>query len=198
MKNLNLSIPNIFDLSKIDVSRDFIEKRIDIEIETQEFFEYVNSKINVDRVGEVVFAVKDGDSILLVRQGEYPQGLYRVPSGGIGIGENVIDALKREVKEELAIEVQKFYLIGVIEYNLFYKDKSYKFFSFVFLIEGYKKDSFAKTDGEISEVLPVKIPKIKDYCDIIERQNGFWKDWGSLRYHSTYLVYEYLTQKRID
>ncbi|ABP67367.2 NUDIX hydrolase [Caldicellulosiruptor saccharolyticus DSM 8903] len=197
MSNLKVRLPSMFDLSEIDVSRDLIEKKIDIEIETQEFFEYVNSKINVDRIGEVVFAVKNGDFILLVRQDEYPQGLYRVPSGGIGIGEKVVDALKREVKEELGIDVQKFSLIGVIEYNLCYKHKSYKFFSFVFLIDDYKKDSFAETDGEISEVLPVEVPRIKDYCDIIEQQSGFWKDWARLRYHSTYLVYEYLTQKRI-
>lgn len=198
MSNLKLSLPSTFDLSEIDVSRDLIEKKVDVEIETQEFSEYVTSKINVDRVGEVVFAIKNGDSILLVRQNEYPQGLYRIPSGGIGIGEKVIDALKREVKEELGIDVQKFSLIGVIEYNLCYKDKSYKFFSFVFLIDDYKKHSFAETDGEVSEVLLVEVPKIKDYCDIIKHQSGFWKDWGCLRYHSTYLVYEYLTQKRIS
>ncbi|WAM32957.1 NUDIX hydrolase [Caldicellulosiruptor morganii] len=197
MKYLKTSLPDIFDLNGIDVSENLIEKKVDIEIETQEFFEYVSSKINIDRIGEVVFAVKTGDSVLLVRQSEYPHGLYRIPSGGIGIGERVVNALKREVKEELAIDVEKFSMIGIIEYNLSYKLKSYKFFSFVFLIDDYRKNDCVDTDGEISEVLAVEIPEIKYYCDIIKQQSGFWKDWGNLRYPSTYLVYEYLTQKRI-
>lgn len=195
MRNLNSSLPNIFDLSEINISDDLITKEVNMEIETQEFFEYVSSKINVDRIGEVVFALKSDDSILLTRQNEYPEGLYRIPSGGIGIGEKVLEALKREVKEELGIDIKRFSLIGVIRYNIFYKDKKFEFFSFVFLIDDYTKDSFAKTDGEISEALFVEIPKIKDFCDIMIVQSNFWKDWGCLRYHSTYIVYEYLTQK---
>lgn len=46
------------------------------------------------------------DKILLVKNWFGP-GLWQLPGGGIKMGESVTDAAKRELKEELRIEVKK-------------------------------------------------------------------------------------------
>uniref|UniRef100_A0A7C5Z5W6 NUDIX hydrolase n=1 Tax=Caldicellulosiruptor owensensis TaxID=55205 RepID=A0A7C5Z5W6_9FIRM len=198
MKDLEKLFQTKFDLERIPIASDLIVKEVTVTIEDREFFEYVKSKINVDRIGEVVFAIKDGEDVLVVRQKEYPDKVYRIPSGGIGLNENVDEALKREVKEELALNIKAFLLIGAIKYNLVWLQEHFDFYSFVFLIEKYEKDNLAKTDGEISEAIKVSLDELKNLCDILKEQKGFWGDWGKFRFYSTYLVYEYLVRKKIN
>ncbi|AEM73257.1 NUDIX hydrolase [Caldicellulosiruptor acetigenus] len=198
MKGLEELFQARFDLEKIPIASDLIVREVTVTIEDREFFEYVKSKINVDRIGEVVFAIKDGEEVLVVRQKEYPDKVYRIPSGGIGLNEDVDEALKREVKEELALNIKDFLLIGAIKYNLVWLQEHLDFYSFVFLIEKCEKDNLAKTDGEISEAIKVSLDGLKNLSDILKEQKGFWGDWGKFRYHSTYLVYEYLVRKKIN
>jgi ADP-ribose pyrophosphatase YjhB (NUDIX family) len=198
MKGLEELFQARFDLEKIPIASDLIVREVTVTIEDREFFEYVKSKINVDRIGEVVFAIKDGEEVLVVRQKEYPDKVYRIPSGGIGLNEDVDEALKREVKEELALNIKDFLLIGAIKYNLVCLQEHLDFYSFVFLIEKCEKDNLAKTDGEISEAIKVSLDGLKNLSDILKEQKGFWGDWGKFRFYSTYLVYEYLVRKKIN
>jgi len=198
MKDLEEFFQTRFDLERIPIASDLIVKEVTVTIEDREFFEYVKSKINVDRIGEVVFAIKDGEEVLVVRQKEYPDKVYRIPSGGIDLNENVDEALEREVKEELALDIKDFLLIGAIKYNLVWLQEHFDFYSFVFLIEKYEKNNLAKTDGEISEIKKVSLDELKKLCDILKEQKGFWGDWGKFRFYSTSLVYEYLVRKKIN
>lgn len=189
----DLAFQNRFNLEGVVIASDLIKKRINLLIESEEFYHYLSSKINIDRMGEVVFAIEENNKIWLVRQSEYPEGIYRVPSGGIGLREPVASALIREIKEELAIEAIDYKLIGVIEYELSYKHTSFEFYSFVFLVEKFLKDENLKTDGEISEVLSTPIEKTEEYFKLLLNQHGFWGDWGRLRYYSSNIVWEYLS-----
>ena len=193
MSKSELNIHDRFDLKGVVIAPDLIKRSVDVVIETEEFYDYVSSKINVDRLGEVVFAVRENNKIWLTRQFEYPDGVYRIPSGGIGLEEPILNALKREVQEELGINIIDYKLIGFIEYKISYKEKLLDFYSFVFLIEKFSKDSEIETDGEISEILPVEINNMKKYIDVLLNQKGFWKDWGKLRYQSSHIIFEYLT-----
>ena len=50
--------------------------------------------------------VRKGDSVLLVRRGQEPaKGRWVIPGGAVELGEGVIDALHRELREECGIEV---------------------------------------------------------------------------------------------
>lgn len=60
-------------------------------------------------VGAVVFQKQ---SVLLIRRGKAPnQGLWSLPGGRVNLGENLEDAVKREVAEETGILVNPIKLV---------------------------------------------------------------------------------------
>ena len=64
-------------------------------------------------VGAIV--VKDG-RVLLARRGKEPsRGLWSVPGGAVRLGEELKAAAKREVREELGIEVELTDVVEVLE-----------------------------------------------------------------------------------
>ncbi|XP_008943172.1 PREDICTED: nucleoside diphosphate-linked moiety X motif 13 [Merops nubicus] len=54
----------------------------------------------------VITLVSDGSRCLLARQPSFPQGMYTALSGFCDIGENVKEAVRREVAEEVGLEVE--------------------------------------------------------------------------------------------
>ena len=45
------------------------------------------------------------DKVLLVRQREFPPGMFSCPAGFVDVGESLVDAVKREIAEEVGLEV---------------------------------------------------------------------------------------------
>lgn len=59
--------------------------------------------------------VRDG-SLLMVRRGREPgKGLWSIPGGRLEQGEYIVDAIKREVREETGLEVEVGDLLGILE-----------------------------------------------------------------------------------
>jgi len=68
---------------------------------------------------------KDG-KILLVREAkEIAKGMWSHPAGWIEVGENPMEAVKREVKEESGFDFEPTHILGV--YSLFIKSLEEKF-----------------------------------------------------------------------
>lgn len=61
-------------------------------------------------VGAVVFR---GDKVLVIKRGKPPfEGQWSIPGGGLEYAERVIDAVKREVREETGLEIE---IIGLLD-----------------------------------------------------------------------------------
>ncbi|XP_074730277.1 NAD(P)H pyrophosphatase NUDT13, mitochondrial isoform X2 [Strix uralensis] len=56
----------------------------------------------------VITLVSDGSRCLLARQPSFPQGMYSALSGFCDMGENVEETVRREVAEEVGLEVESF------------------------------------------------------------------------------------------
>lgn len=69
-------------------------------------------------VTSVVAVIVDGDNQVLLTKRNVPpfQGEWVMPGGKIDLGEPIIDALKREVWEEVGLEVEVGRLIDVFEH----------------------------------------------------------------------------------
>jgi ADP-ribose pyrophosphatase YjhB (NUDIX family) len=64
-------------------------------------------------IGAVIL---DGEQVLLVKRGREPlKGIWSIPGGALEIGETLIAGLRREVREEVGLEVRVLKLIEVFE-----------------------------------------------------------------------------------
>ena len=60
--------------------------------------------------------IRRGDEVLLVKRASPPKiGYYSIPGGLVEVGEEIREAVKREIKEETGLVVELESLIGVID-----------------------------------------------------------------------------------
>ena len=76
--------------------------------------------------------IEQGDSILVIRKSRGPyKGLFDLPGGRPSHGEDLLDALNREIEEETGIKAQSYSFLGNFSYLVPYQDD-----------EGYQKELY--------------------------------------------------------
>lgn len=60
----------------------------------------------------IIVMIRKGDTILMARSPHFPPGVYGLIAGFVEAGESVEDAVHREVKEEVGIEVKNLQFFG--------------------------------------------------------------------------------------
>jgi ADP-ribose pyrophosphatase YjhB (NUDIX family) len=117
-------------------------------------------------VGAVVF---DGASVLLARRGQEPaKGAWSLPGGAVELGETVIDALKREIREEIGIEIEVGGLIRVLDRILRDEGKRIRYHYVIVDYWGWKSSGEAKPGSDASDLCFVPLKEI--------RKRGIHKD----------------------
>jgi len=96
------------------------------------------------------FIVKNGKLLMIRRAYEPSAGKWSVPGGIIEVGESALDALRREVKEELGIEVKVIKLLDI--YDCITKDEMGKI-KYHYLIIGFLAHPISLEITPSSEVL---------------------------------------------
>ena len=81
----------------------------------------------------VAAVIACGDKFLIVEEIENDRHVFNQPAGHLEIGENLIDAAKREILEETGLALEPQYLSGI--YYFYRKDISLYFMRFCFVIE---------------------------------------------------------------
>ena len=157
---------------------------------------YFNKLASVqrDRRGEVVFCVLRPDGkIVTITCNEYPKGIYRIPTGGIGHRENIIEAVFREVREELGLDVRINQFVGVLRIRFEHGDESIMFYSYVFILnEIGGRLLLDASDDEISGVKVVDLNDLEEIVDSLNHIHGKWSDWGKFRFITSNAVLNYL------
>ena len=185
-----------FNMLKALYNPNAYEKNIVITYENKNYFDRIKHFVETDRRGEVVFAVKrQNGKIISVTSKEYPEGIYRIPTGGICHGEDIVDALYREAREELGLETEIISFLGVLKIRICNNNSEVYFYSYIFILEekGGRLLEDA-TDDEVSDVLEVDFDEINDLCDRLLNIQYDWKDWGIFRYQTTKAVADYMAQ----
>lgn len=137
------------------------------------------------RRGEILLVIPRGNGrVLLHTKPHYPDGVYRLPTGGIHRGEEVVDAAKREAYEEIGFKLKskELKLLGLLENVFWVRETRLVYASFVFETREFL-DTPAPTDPDEA---------ISGFCDVDEmelRATGYhlaslpmhWREWGKFR-----------------
>lgn len=142
-----------------------------------------------DRVGEVCMVIRrpNGKLLLSIKK-IYPRGAYRLPTGGVGIGEAIIAALFREVNEETGLTVRLRRFLALISYRVA-GDDTPVFHTFAFLLDEVGGTLGVLDPGEqieeYIEIDPAELPRVAERLESLPDGDratvGSWSDWGKFR-----------------
>ena len=100
-------------------------------------------------VGVGILINKNGKILLIKRKGSHGEGTWAPPGGHIDFEESVINCAKREVKEEVGIEIKNLKVLGFTQ-DLFKKDK--KHYITIWVKSDWKSGKTKTNYREFSEI----------------------------------------------
>jgi 8-oxo-dGTP pyrophosphatase MutT (NUDIX family) len=160
----------------------------DVALNVQKMFDPLN---RTDRFGEVCMVVRRPDgNLLTMKKTFYPQGAFRLLTGGINYGERILEALLRETREETNLEVSITRFLAAVGYHVGGEDSTPVFYTFAFLLDELSGTLGVVDEGErveaFREVKPSDLPNMANYLDGIGADysgeiDGDWSDWGRFR-----------------
>ncbi|MCX6047565.1 MAG: NUDIX hydrolase [Chloroflexi bacterium] len=161
------------------------------------------------RRAEICYVMHRGDptqALLLHIKTYYPAGAYRLPTGGIHVGEPVEATLAREIQEETGlivgagadqVQVQRF--LGVVAYELVHRtlQRTDYFATYAFLVQMPAEAALDPQDPEENIAdwqwrPPADLPTIAATLENIGDSAPDWADWGRFRALSHRFVAERL------
>jgi 8-oxo-dGTP pyrophosphatase MutT (NUDIX family) len=135
-----------------------------------------------NREGEVVLLLRQPEgTILLHAKSTYPEGVYRLPSGGIRRAEGVIEAAQREALEETGLQFKVARPLGFLTYRL--REGRRRLFFHSWLVEGEVEDDPFPQDVEERIVGYHWIPldMLAEVAAALRSLPPGWDEWGKYR-----------------
>ncbi|MBR4893531.1 MAG: NUDIX hydrolase [Clostridia bacterium] len=158
-------------------------KSIVLNFNSEKYFYDFKKTLETNRRGEVGFLLKrKNGKYVVIRSKKYPKTAFRIPTGGIDFDESAIDALYREVKEELGIKFEIDNFHGLLEYTIYYKDEVIKFYSYFFVINEISGELIKDaTQDEITDYKEIDYDELITLSKTLSEIEGGWRDWALFR-----------------
>jgi 8-oxo-dGTP pyrophosphatase MutT (NUDIX family) len=140
-------------------------------------------RVRTTRSAEVVLALRrPGGRYLLHTKAFYPAGSYRLLTGGIHPGEDLLEATLREAREETGREARIERFAGILRYRFVHEGQEVSFTSFVFILTLEDGDLHAQDEGEnITGYREVPLEELGAIADELEALEPDWIEWGRFR-----------------
>jgi 8-oxo-dGTP diphosphatase len=100
------------------------------------------------KVGVGVFVLKDGKFLMQKRRGKHGDGTWSLPGGHLEFGESVEDCARREVMEEMGVEIKNI-RFGPFTNDIF--DKEGKHYVTLFVVSEYESGEPKIMESETTE-----------------------------------------------
>ena len=170
------------------------DKSVQLAYSSKTLFQKTKELVNGDRIGEVVFAVqRPNGKWICVRSKEYPEGVFRIPTGGIKHGEDILEAVKREVHEELGLTAEIVKFIGTYTILFTHENDQVPFYSFLFHLKELSGRLLEDaTDDEVCEVTEADCERLCALSQKLLTLENPWSDWGLFRNLTTSAIYDYM------
>ncbi|MGH2349825.1 MAG: NUDIX hydrolase [bacterium] len=154
------------------------------------------------RAGEVCMVIRrPAARVLVFRKTFYPAGIFRLPTGGIGDGEGIFDALSRELHEETGFNISGARFLSAVGYRTAAGGANPQTFTYAFLLDSpdahpkpadphEQVEEFREIDpddllpiaGQLERLDPLPAPDLESN----------WGDWGRFRAFVHRIVWEVL------
>ena len=157
---------------------------IHFEVSAETFSEWWRKLVaKSNRRGEAVLVIQRPDGqILLHTKRFYPEGIYRLPSGGVHPDEPVLEGMLREAKEETGLDVTLDRFLGTIEYEFRHVQQRLPFVSYVFVLQVNDSLPVAQDAGEqICDFRYVSHASLRQVAAQLRALPARWGDWGQFR-----------------
>jgi ADP-ribose pyrophosphatase YjhB (NUDIX family) len=138
-------------------------------------------------VGGVIF---DGATVLLARRNQEPgKGEWSLPGGAVELGEKVVDALKREIAEEVGLTVEIGGLVRVLDRIIYDQGKRVRFHYVIADYWGRRVAGELQPASDISDARFVPLTQLRDarvHPEVVEtivmaEKKRREKDWSTRR-----------------
>jgi 8-oxo-dGTP pyrophosphatase MutT (NUDIX family) len=145
----------------------------------------------------VIFALRRPNGAFAVQtKSFYPDGVYRLMTGGIKQHEDLVDALRREVWEETGqrVEVERF--LATVRSLFEHDGETIVFDSYLFLVSGDGQELVPTDESEkIGDYQFVTLGEMLAVADQLESLEEDWIDWGRFRAAPHRLLVELLGER---
>jgi membrane protease YdiL (CAAX protease family)/8-oxo-dGTP pyrophosphatase MutT (NUDIX family) len=146
------------------------------------FNDYTRGIEKGDRDGEVVLVLRRPDgNVLLHTKSFYPNGAYRLPSGGIRRGESVLDAARREAEEETGLALQGPRPLCLLTYLLQQDRRQCFFHSWLMMAEVEGEPETHDAGERIADFRWIPQDGLTEVVDALQALSPQWDRWGRFR-----------------
>jgi len=147
------------------------------------------------RRAEVVLALRRSNGQYVLHTKEfYPAGTYRLLSGRVKLGEDILKAVEREAREETGLTVHVDRFLAIIDYWFRNGGQSVGFRSYAFLLTGDGSTIRAADEEErISGYRGVSLDGLLVSAEELERLPADWRDWGRFRAAAHRVIWDVLS-----
>ena len=152
-------------------------------------------RVRRKRRAEVVMVVRTRDGRFVIHtKSFYPNGTYRLMTGGIKLGEDLEVAARREALEEIGHDVTIDRFLAVQHHTFVCGKERLPFTSYLFLMAAEDKPLQATdTTEDIADYRTVPLVGLIKVAEQLEQLAPDWIDWGRYRATAHRLTVEVLT-----
>lgn len=145
--------------------------------------DYWLQRVPKKRRGEVGMLILDSEGKALIHtKPHYPEGTFRIPTGGIKPRERVLAAVLREAWEETGLQVAVERLLAVLEYRFTDGERELRFATYLFVLRSDGSEALPQDEDEqIAELRKMDLRGLGGLADSLEGLDGKWSDWGRFR-----------------